>query len=57
MIDTLDINAISECVNCSKYAIQGDWGEFWACSGAVVLGVIARFFEKRRMKRKFRKGK
>ncbi len=56
MIDSLGIEVIKECLDCGQYAIRGNWGEFWVCSATVVLGFFARMFEKRKMKRKFRKG-
>ena len=57
MLDSLEMNVINECLDCAQFAMKGSWGEFIACGLTVVGGVFIRFFEKRRMKRKFRKGK
>jgi len=57
MLDSLGMVIAQDCLDCVQYAVKGSWGEFWVCSGTVALGFFARWFEKRRMKREFRRRK
>lgn len=46
---------MKDCVDCATTIVEGDLGEFVACLGTVITGIVIRFIEKRRLKKKLTK--
>ena len=49
-IVSIDIN---QCIDCAEKAINKDFGGFIACAVTIVFGVVVRFIEKRKDRKKY----
>jgi len=50
----LQINP-QDCIDCAEHAINKDWTPFLTCTLTILVGVVVRFFEKRKIKKDLNK--